>query len=297
MIELCLGTAQFGLDYGIANDLGKVDYKSVCQILAFAQEHNLQYLDTAQAYGNAQEVLGNALDPTNSFHIISKLPSQTADPWEMDITDRWELDFQRSLSHLAKSSIDALLLHRSSDLLRSDSHLLITWMQSLIDRQLVKRIGVSIYEASDLDGLPIEFLHIIQLPLSIYDQRLLLDGTIQLLHSLGKRVHIRSVFLQGLVLSSPKKWPSFQSAAFREHHQRWWETLKHNGRDPLTTALGFIRKIDGLEALLVGVDSFLQFKEIITAWNSPMCLDNQMIGSEWAWNCPENLDPRTWPQQ
>ena len=74
--NLCLGTAQFGLSYGISNDVGQIQPSVVSELLKCAAASKISYLDTAQAYGNAQYVLGITTPSPSSFKIISKLKPQ-----------------------------------------------------------------------------------------------------------------------------------------------------------------------------------------------------------------------------
>ena len=295
MPNLCLGTAQFGFDYGISNPSGKVELVNVRKILALARQNNIMYLDTAQSYGNAETVIGQALDTQYSVRIISKVRAQSVSSWDSTDKKVWEQDFQSSLKRMRRPAIDALILHKSTDLLHPDRDLLLSWLESLIDRKLVQRIGVSIYESRDLKELPLKRLHLVQLPLSIYDQRLLLDGTIDHLHCLGLKVHARSVFLQGLIVTPVEHWPSFLSSAFREHHQSCLQRLSCQGTSSLNLALAFMRQIDSLEAVLVGVDGLAQLREILQSWNLTNSLVSQDIFSEYAWANTTDLDPRCWP--
>ena len=90
----------------------------------------------------------------------------------------WEASLITSMERLQAQKLDGFLLHRASDLIATDGEELLNWLESLRDRQLVKRIGVSIYDASELEGLPLDRMQLVQLPLSIYDQRLTCDGTV-----------------------------------------------------------------------------------------------------------------------
>ena len=215
--RLCLGTVQFGLSYGVTNQSGQVAEEEVCRILHLAASSGIEFLDTAQAYGTAEAVLGRCWPKAAKRRLISKLPAGA---------DRqtWEVSFINSLQRLHASSLDGLLLHRASDLLSQDGEELLDWLEDLRRRGLVERIGVSIYDASDLDGLPLHRLQVVQLPLSVYDQRLILDGTVGRLHDLGIGVHARRVFLQGLLIQPPNQWPGHFSA-FRLHHAQWLEHL------------------------------------------------------------------------
>ena len=74
--RLCLGTVQFGLSYGITNSGGQVSEIEVARILRMAEQSDVCWLDTAQAYGSAEEVLGRQLPQGHQLRLISKLPAQ-----------------------------------------------------------------------------------------------------------------------------------------------------------------------------------------------------------------------------
>ncbi len=285
--QLCLGTAQFGLPYGITNKAGQVAESEVRRILAVAAQHGIEMFDTAQAYGSAESVLGQCSPPPLRRRLISKLPAQ-ADP------DVWEQSFQASLIRLQTDRLDGFLLHRSADLLGPQADRLLDWLESLGDRGLVQRLGVSIYDASELEGLPLDRLQLVQLPLSLYDQRLLQDGTVDQLKSAGLAVHARSLLLQGLLLKPADQWPLFLSPGFREHHRQLMLHLTERGLSLLHAALALARSCDGLEAVLVGVLSAEELSELLATWNA---MDAFAIGpvAAWAWDNRQDLDPRCWP--
>ena len=57
IMELCIGTAQFGLSYGVANRYKKVSKQVSLRILKLALENGISYIDTASTYGDAEEVI------------------------------------------------------------------------------------------------------------------------------------------------------------------------------------------------------------------------------------------------
>lgn len=287
MPELCLGTVQFGLPYGITNASGHVAEDEVRRILKVAASSGIERFDTAQAYGTSESVLGRCWPSSSPRRLISKL-SPDASP------ESWETRFQCSLELLHVSTLDGFLLHRASALSESDGDQLIDWLESLLARGLVKRIGVSIYDASELDELPLDRLQLIQLPLSLYDQRLLQDGTVSQLKSLGIAIHARSVFLQGLLLQIPEAWPGFLSQEFREHHAECMEQLRQNGLGLLDAAIGFARQCQDLEAVLVGVLTADELNQILQAWQQGWPAGLKPM-SHWAWGDTADLDPRCWP--
>lgn len=285
--QLCLGTVQFGMPYGVTNQAGQVPEEEVRRILDLAAASGIGLLDTAHAYGTAETVLGHCW-PTNSpRRLISKLPAGVPQ-------QNWEKSLVTSLNRLQAPKLDGFLLHRASDLLSPDGEELIHWLEGLRDRGLAERIGVSIYEASELEGLPLDRLQLVQLPLSVYDQRLIRDGTVAKLQDLGIAVHVRSVLLQGLMLQLTQHWPEHLSATFRLHHERWLEHLHHAGLSPLAAALGYVRVCEGIEAVLVGVLSARELAQLLQAWSQVEAYPPQE-SLEWAWDNKADLDPRGWP--
>ena len=155
--ELCLGTVQFGLSYGITNQAGQVPEPEVRRILDLAAASGISLLDTAQAYGTAETVLGRCWPTHSPRRLISKLPAGAP-------RQSWEESLITSLQRLQESKLDGFLLHRATDLLAPDGEALLDWLEGLRDRELVERIGVSIYDASELEGLPLDRLQLVQFP-------------------------------------------------------------------------------------------------------------------------------------
>ena len=285
--QLCLGTVQFGLPYGITNQVGQVHEQEVRRILDLAVVSGINLLDTAQAYGTAETVLGQCWPTHAPRRLISKLPAGAP-------RQSWEDSLISSLQRLRSPKLNGFLLHRASDLHAPDGGQLLHWLESLRDRGLVERIGVSIYEASELEALPLDRLQLVQLPLSVYDQRLIRDGTVAKLQDQGIAVHVRSVLLQGLILQSSQYWPDHLSAAFRVHHDLWREHLRRSGLSPLAAALGFVHACEGVEAVLVGVLSVKELAQLVQAWRQVEASPPE-AQLEWAWANMVDLDPRGWP--
>lgn len=287
--KLCLGTVQFGLSYGITNQDGQVSEVEVRRILNLAALSGIELLDTAQAYGTAEAVLGRCWPSKAPRRLISKLPAEA--PMQC-----WEDSLVATLQRLQAPKLHGFLLHRSSDLLAADGYELLDWLESLRERGVVECIGVSIYEASELEGLPLDRLQLVQLPLSVYDQRLIRDGTVAKLQDLGIAVHARSVLLQGLLLQSPHQWPDYLSPAFRLHHARWLEYLQQQDLSPLAGALGFVRACEGVEAVLVGVVRHEELIEVLQAWSQVETSLAKTPPPDWFWENQLDLDPRRWLQ-
>ena len=292
--QLCLGTAQFGLAYGTTNTAGQVSETEVAKLLIQAQDAGIRYLDTAQAYGNAEMVLGRQLPASNCFKIISKLPAQQQPLFGARDADAWEQNFLASCQRLGVQGLDALLLHAPADLRKPGAYYLDAWLLSLRERGLVQRLGVSIYAAEDLEGVNPGLLDLVQLPLSLLDQRLLQDGTLARLRALGTAVHARSLYLQGLLLTPAEKWPPWVPPEVRAHQHALEALAQEKGCQLIDLALGFARVQEDLEAVVIGVCCKNELAQLNATWSATTPLPRIEWGS-WALNDQIFLDPRHWP--
>lgn len=291
---LCLGTAQFGLPYGVTNANGQVPEAGVAQLLNQAGASGIRWLDTAQAYGNAEALLGRNLPTGHRFRIISKLAAHSQPFFTALDVVTWEEDFRRSCELLGLESLDALLLHAPVDLKKPGAAYLEDWLLELQNRGLVKRLGVSIYTADDLAGINPELLDLVQLPLSLFDQRLIQDGTVANLRARGTKIHARSLYLQGLLLTPAIEWPSWTSSEMRKHHQNLENLAQNRNCRLIDLVLGFAKAQADLEAVVVGLCSIDELSELEESWAkiSPWEEDEWQA---WGFNDTESLDPRNWP--
>jgi len=292
--ELCLGTAQFGLAYGITNAEGQVSEAEVARLLTQASTHGIRWLDTAQTYGNAEAVLGRNLPAGHDFRLISKIPTQSQPAFTAQDAETWEQGFRCSCERLGLKSLDALLLHDPAELRKPGSTYLEEWLIGLRKRGLVQRLGVSIYTSDDLEGVNPELLDLVQLPLSLFDQRLLQDGTVSRLRASGTAIHARSLYLQGLLLTPAEHWPGWVSEEARKHQQALEALALDRDCHLIELALGFAQAQPELEAVVVGLCRIGELRELLTAWAAP----SPWQGGEWvtwALQDPDIIDPRRWP--
>ena len=291
--RLCLGTAQFGLDYGITNQNGKVKDKELDLLLRRAHEKNIIFFDTANAYGNSERIIGEKLDGED-VKIITKFSANNYEVFTNENILLLDKEFKKSLKRLKRDSIEAYLLHNPNDLKKENSQLLLNWLKELKNKKLIKKFGVSIYDESDIENLPLEDLQIIQLPLSIYDQRLLNYPFINRLLKLGISIHVRSIFLQGLLLQKSSNWPRKINPEFRNHHNEYERVIKENDLNLLESAITFIKELDFAELVLFGVTNIEELNSFIRCWESQKTKINKVNFSNFKWNKINDIDPRKW---
>lgn len=260
-MKLALGTVQFGLPYGIANQKGKISRDEVKRILTLARESGIDTLDTAIVYGDSEASLGSV--GTDGFKVVTKIP---AIPDGVANVGAWITDqIQNSLQRLKVDSVYGLLLHRSEQLVGEYGQETIKALERLKSDGIVQKIGVSIYAPSELDVVMRACsIDLVQAPFNLIDRRLLTSGWLQQLHDQGVEVHARSAFLQGLLLmkreSIPEKF-SYWSRLF----DSWYAWLEENSVTPIKACLAFLASYSFIDRTVVGVENHIQLQELLLA--------------------------------
>lgn len=206
--NLALGTVQVGVEYGIANRIGKPDLEQSDAILRTAWEAGIRYFDTAQAYGESESILGaffsrNSDCIIESAKIVTKLPP--------DFSAHPELGLQSAVlasrEKLQCERLYGLLMHREEDI-RSLTPSLLHAVNQLQERGVMKHFGVSCYSPEMAkQALEMDAITTLQIPSSVFDY-LRWKPVIQLAQEKEKELFIRSVYLQGLALMPPSEVPA-----------------------------------------------------------------------------------------
>lgn len=289
-MKLGLGTAQFGISYGISNKSGQVAAAEVGRILQVAASGGIQILDTAAGYGNSETVLGASLTTAHNFSIVTKIPPLKTDQVRPEDVARLETAFYDSLRHLGQSSVYGLLVHHPADLLSSGGERMYALLQRWKGEGLVRKIGVSVYDKDEVDRLFGKYtFDLVQLPLNVFDQRLVHNGTLQQLHQAGVEIHVRSAFLQGLLLMPSTALPPY-FATLKPHHEAYLDVLAQSGISPIAGALGYFHNQPEVSTVLIGVETSAQLQECLVATKDVPPLDF----ANFAVNDPLMLDPRAW---
>lgn len=264
-MELCLGTVQFGMDYGIIGQKKPaLEYAVNC--LDYATQNGVAAIDTAAAYGNAEEVVGAFLAkrtiPRDKLFISTKLrPNILDDAHEGEIEEIIRENLCCSLKILHTDYVDAYLLHSSRYAYRPD---ILEALSRMKKEGLAKKVGVSVYEPEEaracLDHKDISF---IQLPFSIFDHRMAQGGIFEAAEECKCQIHARSPFIQGLIALPEEKVPPFLEDA-RPILHRMDALCREAGMSRIELALAYVKKTKGVSHLVFGVDSLEQLKEDIT---------------------------------
>ncbi len=292
--SLCIGTAQFGLNYGVTNKKGIVLIDEVQKIIDKAYDSGVIYLDTAQAYGSSEEILGKTIRENQNFKIISKISLPESISNESKLKEILDKKFSKSLQNLRRKDIDSLLIHKPKDLNTNYGNDFLIWLKNLKTNGLVRRIGISVYNFDDISQLRLSNFDLIQIPISIFDQRFLKKGYLEKIIESGCKIHIRSIFLQGLILAKNSELPTFLSKQFKYHHKKFCETATINNLSQLDLACSFIKNLNNIESTLIGIENLEQFSEILNVWNKNDLNSININLFDFNWDKIQDIDPRYW---
>jgi aryl-alcohol dehydrogenase-like predicted oxidoreductase len=262
-MKLGLGTAQFGMIYGAFNRHGQTTIHEVVQILEVCAGFKVHVIDTAASYGESEQVIGQCLPRAHHFKIVTKTPYFKVSKITEQQASDLEKTFELSLRKLNQSSIYGLLIHNPENLLAENSVLLWETMQVLKQQGRVVKIGVSVYTRHQIDQLLARYnLDLLQVPINVFDQRLIEAGYLKRLKERGIEIHARSPFLQGLLVTDlVHLHPYFDF--IKDHIIAYRKYIETYGLSPTQAAIGFLKNMDEIDTIIVGVETIDQLKQII----------------------------------
>lgn len=260
-MKLSIGTAQFGLNYGICNNEGIVKENDVKKIFNFCKLNKIKFIDTAQGYGKSHNVIGSL--NLKNFKIITKI-SEINYTVNSDLEKSLILQINKILKELKVNKVYGLLIHNSK-LLKGESGKQIYEILNKIKGKKFLKLGVSVYSKKELNYLLKKFdIDIVNIPLSIANDDFNQKNYLSKLKKAGIEIHVRSIFLQGLLLSDYKNLPlKFRKNKF---FLDWFKWLKKNNYNKLDVSLNFIKNIENIDKIIIGIDNFNQLKDIVISY-------------------------------
>ncbi len=283
-----LGTVQWGMEYGVANREGRPPSDEVARILAAGRSGGLQVLDTAALYGEAESLLGE--QNLSGLRVVTKTPRYAHAPITAADADDLKATLGLSLARLCLPSVYGLLAHHAVDLLVPGGERLIDALLSLREEGRVARVGVSVYDGAQIEAVLARFKpDLVQLPLNVFDQRLIDDGSLSRLAALGVEIHVRSVFLQGLLLMQPDAVPAY-FAPWSDQLRAWQAACAARNVLPQHAALAFVCDRPEVACCLIGVQSRAQLDQSLEGLDAAPALD----AAQFACSDAALLNPVNW---
>ena len=293
MVELILGTVQLGLDYGINNRYGKPDIEKSFEMLDYAFNNGIKILDTANAYGDSESVIGQYISNTgNEFKIATKLSSFDN---SMDIQDFFNNQLLSSLELLSKDKIDYYLIHNFNDLF--ENHDLLNLLKN---NDKILNIGVSLYEPSELEFILQNFskdIDFVQIPFNILDSRWINDDLLSRTKEENIKIFVRSIFVQGLIFMDDEHEINKIHPVLKDYID-FIRKLSFEKNVPINKlAMDYVKSYSEIDGILIGCDTIGQLKENIYQFNSDIIFNKEDINNiiNLTKNIPNKIiDPRRW---
>ncbi len=260
MNRVLVGTAQFGAAYGATNTRGRLTDRAVQSIVAEAIAHGLGGFDTAVAYGDAEQRLGDALRTLAAIpRVVTKLRLDDLDG--RDVSDV----LAESRRRIGVDQLD-VLLHRSDDVNDSAFAAL---RDTLLEERAAGRVGalgVSVYDEAELAMCHVALpeLTLVQVPGSVVDRRLLGSALLAGLAASGVEVHVRSVFLQGLLLLAEDDLPA-HFADLRDVIRSLDAQARERSTTRIALVLSAILNDPIVDAIVVGATSAQELRDTLFA--------------------------------
>jgi aryl-alcohol dehydrogenase-like predicted oxidoreductase len=257
-IEIIIGTANLGNSYGIVNKSSEINRREFLSIVDYAIANNVKMIDTAISYGKAEIILGEINEKLKDFHILSKYYGVMNEK-----EDRLKPidEVKKTINNLGINSLFCYFLHKAEDLYNVE---IINQMIEIKNMGLATNIGVSVYSVDDaINALEMDFIDIIQVKYNVLDQELDNIGFFKEAINKKKKIYVRSVFLQGLLLQDTACLPN----AFKrltEHILLLDEIATEFRQSRLYILLFFIFMNESINGVIIGFDNHLHFKEIIS---------------------------------
>ena len=284
--KIILGTANLSNGYGLENKKFK-NHNDLKRIFKYIKRNNKKvFIDTAQAYGKSEKVLGRVFDKKKVEYITKIILKKN------DINlNRLNQKIVNSLKNLKTNKIYCLLIH-NTNFFKNDKTLnkIRNYLIKLKKEKIIKKYGVSIYDMKDLKKIYKKFdPDVVQLPLNIFDQNKIKSLWIKKMFDQKKEIHIRSIFLQGVLLKKRNQLPKY-FIKFKNHFEKWHNWLIDNDMSNLNACLKFIYNEKHVSKFVVGVENYDQFKKIINYKNDKKRLFFKALASK----NKKLIDPRKW---
>lgn len=273
-MKLCLGTVQFGMNYGVKNQK-RPSREEVYKIFDYCLSNGIKTFDTAEAYGDAEDILGEYIRSrkltSEDICIISKLRPNVLD--SVQSLDYYELisrHLQLSLKRLTLNDMEGYLLHSSRYIYNDE---IIEALHRVKQDGCVNHAGVSVYNTDEAEMcLKNSNVDLMQLPYSIFDQRMKSSGVLNSEIGRNTIIHSRSAFIQGLITMDEHDVPEYLSKA--KPIVRTIDSMcKEHGLSKVQVALNYVQLETRISHLVIGVDNLIQLKENIDFFNSPISKD------------------------
>ena len=267
--KLILGTVQLGLDYGINNQQGKPSKAKAFEILDTAFNNGIALLDTAEAYGNSQEIIGEFFKkyPKKKFKVITKLAADSSVK-----PDEFINHIKKSCSQLHIDQLYGYMFHNYQSF--RDKQYLIEKFILAKEKGLINKLGISLYTNNEIEDIISnhEVFDFIQIPFNIFDNASKRKALLEKAKAKNIETHTRSVFLQGLFFKDHDNLPE-KLYPLKPYLKHLRDLIDRYGLRVVTLSLQYVLQKAYIDHVLIGVESSEQLtsniRECVEKLNIP----------------------------
>jgi aryl-alcohol dehydrogenase-like predicted oxidoreductase len=284
--KIILGSANFNQLYGVKKNF--IEKNEIKKLLNLSFKNDIKLIDTAPTYNKSENIIG-ALN-NNRFKIISKIPKLPPKMGKKNINLWINKTVNSSLKILKIKKFECLLIHNIDSLLSKNGNELYKNLKSIKSKGLTDKIGISVYDFTILDKILKKFnFDLVQVPFNIFDQRLIEKKWLERLKKKKIQIHVRSIFLQGVLLLKRKQLPK----KLKKLSNSWiiWEKwLKKNKLSALEACVSFVLSKKEINGVVIGCDTKNQLSEILSLKKNKINFSNFKTNIK---NL-KLIDPREW---
>jgi aryl-alcohol dehydrogenase-like predicted oxidoreductase len=242
--KLIIGTVQFGLDYGITNNNGKINSEQLDNIFEYCNKNNIYYFDTAQDYGNSEDIISKYSKKYEKFNIITKSKFK-----DKNIEDTLKISFDKF------DIIECFMLHSFEDYINKEIINKLLYYKQL---NKIKKIGVSIYNVEEaIKLLKDNIIDVIQIPFNYLDNQWFNEEFQKLINDNIIEIHIRSIFLQGILLNPIIKYPNnIDKNEFNNLNMIINEITTKLNLSKIELCFAYINSFNWIDKFLIGIDNY-----------------------------------------
>ena len=284
--KIIVGSANFNQKYGVKKNFIKKN--EIKKLFNLAAKNKIKVIDTSPLYKESEKIIGQINN--NRFKVISKIPKKPKNIKKKEIVDWLKKSAINSLANLKIKKFECLLLQDANSLLSKNGKEIYKGMRSIKKSEITSKIGISIYDFKTLGQIIKRFkFDLVQTPLNIFDQRLIETGWLNKLKKRKIEVHVRSIFLQGILLLGRDQLPK-KIKKFDRDWMKWENWLKLKNLKALQACSLFIFNQNKLDGVVIGFNNQNQLNQILKIQKM------RNFVSEFDLNIKNNKlkDPRKW---
>lgn len=286
--KLIVGTANWGQKYGILSDSYHLSPFDLRMLIKQLKNFGVDTIDTSPLYGEAVEQIINYCD--KEFRVYTKFLANTEDDTDLSYQKNRNAVIE-SINKFASFKIQGIYIHNVDVIFSKNFQRVVELLQKIKEKNNDLKIGISVYSQHEIEHIMKFWIpDMIQLPLNIFDQRLVRSGTLHELKQKSIEVHARSIFLQGILLYEHDELPNIfdRWSEYFNFFDHWCKIQKVS---KLTACLSFVSNLSSVDKIVLGVNGSKQMLEILTTQLNFNLkdYDDLAVASD-----DELLDPRTW---